>query len=103
MKLVKLIKIYLNETCSKICVGKRKIWHVYCSGRSEIRMCFIIIAFQLYCRICQQKCPRKWGRIAIEWNISAAVLCWCYYIGQKNKYIRKNVEALLEASKDVGI
>jgi hypothetical protein len=60
MKLVRLIKMCLNETYSKIRIGK----HL-----------FIATAFQLCFRICHQEGPRKPGGIEIKWDASAAGLC----------------------------
>jgi hypothetical protein len=44
MKLVRLIKMFLNETYSKVRIGKYSKW-------SKTRRCFSDIAFQLCSRI----------------------------------------------------
>jgi hypothetical protein len=58
-KLVRLIKMCLNETYSKIRVGK----HLSCAFPIKNGLkeggCSITIAFQLFFRICHQEGPRK--------------------------------------------
>jgi hypothetical protein len=71
MKLIRLMKMCLNETCYKV------RW-IFCLELSETRRCFIAIVFKLWFRICHQEGPRKSGRIWIEWNTSSRDLCqWC--------------------------
>jgi hypothetical protein len=53
-KLVRLIKMCLNETCSKACVGK-----ISSSKWPETRRCLIANALQFYLRICHKESPRK--------------------------------------------
>jgi hypothetical protein len=50
-KLVTLIKMCLNETYSKVCIGKHLFEFSYPKW-SKTRRCFIITVFQLCCRIC---------------------------------------------------
>jgi hypothetical protein len=63
------------------------------SERSKTRRCFIVIAFQLYFRICHCEYPRKLERFVVEQNASACDL----------NSIEKNTEALLEANREVGL
>jgi len=74
MKLVRLIKMCLNETYSKVCIGKNlsdafpiqnglkqgDIYHHY---------------FQLCFTTSHQEGPRKPGTTEIEWNTSAPDQC----------------------------
>jgi hypothetical protein len=52
MKLVRLIKMYLNETYSKVHIGKH-----LSDSFPKTRRCSITTAFQLYFRICHWEGP----------------------------------------------
>jgi hypothetical protein len=67
MKIIRLIKMYLNEIYSKVRSISYSEW-------SETR-CFIATAFQLRFRICHQEGPRKSVRFGTEENTSATGLC----------------------------
>jgi hypothetical protein len=58
-KLVRLIKMCLNETYSKVCIGKLLSDKISYSEWAETRRCFITIALQFCFRICHQESPRK--------------------------------------------
>jgi len=105
VKLVGLLKICLNETCSKVCIGKNLSNAFPMQNYLKDGDAFITIDFQLWSRICYLEDPRKWGRIGTEWNTSAPSLCWlCQYIGWRQKYCKKkNIGALLEAIREVGL
>jgi hypothetical protein len=60
MKVVRLLKMCLKSVG---CISYSQ-W-------SEIKRCFIAIAFQFLFRISHQEGPRKGGRIGNEWNTSA--------------------------------
>jgi hypothetical protein len=62
MKVVRLIKMCLNETCSEVRIGKKSVSSTSYSEWSETRTCFITSAFQLCFRIWHQEGPRKSGR-----------------------------------------
>jgi hypothetical protein len=73
-KLVRLIKMCLNETCSKFRVGKICQIH-FIFKWPEARRCSIAIALQFCFRICHQKSPSKSSQFEIEWDTSAIGLC----------------------------
>jgi hypothetical protein len=58
-KLIRLIKMCLNETYSKIRIGKLLSDKISYSEWAETRKCSIAIAFQFCFRICHQESPRK--------------------------------------------
>jgi hypothetical protein len=76
MKLVRLIKMCLNETYSKICIGKHLPDKVSCAEWFKTRRCFIAIAFQLCFRICHEEGPERPGGTEMKWDASAADLHW---------------------------
>lgn len=90
MKLVGIIKMRLNENYSKVYVGK------HLSDTSPIENdlkqghALSSLLFQLFFRIRLYEGPRKIGWTEIEWGISASGL-------------KKNTEALSDASKDIGL
>jgi hypothetical protein len=63
------------------------------------RMVWTIVAtaFQLCFRICYQEGPRKPGRNETGWETASGLL------GDNINTIKKNTEALIEASKEVGL
>jgi hypothetical protein len=72
-KLVRLIKICLNETYSKIRVGKICLINfLFRMGRNKkILYCH---CFEFCFRICRQESPRKLSRFGIEWGTSVTGL-----------------------------
>jgi hypothetical protein len=74
-KLVRLIKMCLNETYCKVRMGKLLSDKFPIQNGLKQRRCSIAIAFEFCFRICHQKCPKKSGRFGIEWDISAVGLC----------------------------
>jgi hypothetical protein len=73
MKLVQIIKMCLNETCSEVHVGKNMLFAFPVQNGPKQGDAFIAIAFELCFRICHQEGPRKSGRIGINWNI---IISW---------------------------
>jgi hypothetical protein len=74
-KLVRLIKMCLNETYSRVCVGKL-LSDKFPIQNGLKKRCSLVIALQFCFSICRQESPRESGRFGIEWNISAIGLCW---------------------------
>jgi hypothetical protein len=74
MKLVRLIKMCLNETYSKVRIGKNLSDNF--PGQNGIKQgrCFIATAFQLCFRICLYEGPEILGGAEIKWDTSAASL-----------------------------
>jgi hypothetical protein len=70
-KLVRLIKMCLNETYRKICVDE----HLSDTFLPETGRCSIANSLQFCLRICHQESPRKSRWSEIEWDTSATVLC----------------------------
>jgi hypothetical protein len=69
-KLVSLIKMCFNETCSKVRVGK------LLSDKFPIQNGLKQgDAFQFCLRMCHQESPRESGRFGVEWDTSAIGLC----------------------------
>jgi hypothetical protein len=64
MKLVRLIKMCLNETYNKAHISK---CHISYPKWSKIRRCFLAIAFQQCPRMCHYE-------VEIKWDISAVGL-----------------------------
>lgn len=77
MKIVMLIKICLNETYSKACIGKNLSDKFPVQNGLKQGDCFITIAFKLCCRIsvCHQEGPRKQGGTEIEQDTATSGLC----------------------------
>jgi hypothetical protein len=82
MKLVWLIKIYLNEICGKLYIGK-SLFCISYSEWSEVRRFFIAIAFQL----CLECAIRK------DVNVLDKII----------HTIKRNIEVILEDSKEIGL
>jgi hypothetical protein len=72
-KLVRLIIMCLNETCSKVIVGKLCLIISY-SEWVETRRCSVTTAFKFFFRICHQGSPRKSSWFGIEWDTSTVGL-----------------------------
>jgi hypothetical protein len=73
-KLVRLMKMYLNETYTKVLVGK------LLSGTFPVQNGLkqgdtLTIAVQFCLRICHQESPRKSSQFGIECDTSAIGLC----------------------------
>jgi hypothetical protein len=73
-KLVRLIKMCLNETYSKVCVGKLLSDKFPIQNRLK-RRCSIAIAFQFCFRIFCQESQKKSSQFGDEWDTSAIGLC----------------------------
>jgi hypothetical protein len=73
-KLVRLIKICLNETYSKVHIGKLLSDKFPYSEWSETRRCSIAITFQFCLRMCHQESPRESNWFVAEWDTSAVGL-----------------------------
>jgi hypothetical protein len=65
MKLVRLIKIWLSETYSKVRIGKHLSDFSY-SKWSKTRRCLITTAVRFWFRICHQEGPEKPGGTKTE-------------------------------------
>jgi hypothetical protein len=73
-KIVRLMKMCLNETYSKVCVGK------LLSDKFPVQNGLkqgdaVTIAFKLCLRICHQESPRESSQFGVEWDTSAIGLC----------------------------
>jgi hypothetical protein len=75
MKLIRLIKMFLNEMCGKVHIGRHLSDTFPYPEWSKIRICFIAVAFQRCFRICHKEGPGKVGVTEIKWGTSAAGLC----------------------------
>jgi hypothetical protein len=74
-KLVRLIKMCLNETYSKVRVGKLLSDKFPMQNGLKKRCCIACFFFFQFCfRICHQESPRK-SRFGIEWGTSTVGLC----------------------------
>jgi hypothetical protein len=70
-KLVRPIKMCLNESYSKVCVGKLLSDNIF-PIQNELKQ-----GNALFClRICHQESPRKSSQSGNEWDTSADGLCW---------------------------
>jgi hypothetical protein len=78
-KLVRLIKMCLNETYSTVHIGK--LLSDKFPIQNGTRRCSIDVAFQFCLRICHQESPRESGRFGVEWDTSAIGLCG-YFVGK---------------------
>jgi hypothetical protein len=96
-KLVKLIKMCLNETYSKVSVGKFLSDNIPCSEWPETR-CSIAIALEFCIRICHQESPEN--QVGLEFNGTYQVLVYAD-INLLGSSINK--ETLLEVSRDIGL
>jgi hypothetical protein len=76
MKLVRLIKMCLNEVYGKVCIGKYLFDNSPTQDGLKQGDAFITIDFQLCFRMCHYEVPRKPGGTEIKWDTSAVVLCW---------------------------
>jgi hypothetical protein len=67
---------------------------------SEIRRCFIVIAFQLWFRIRHQKDPRKQRLTGTDWNTQLLVYAddFTVLVGNVN-IMKKSIEAPLDAKR----
>jgi hypothetical protein len=70
MKLAELIKMYLNENCSKVHVGKCLSYIFLIQNGQKKRRYFIDIVF-LLCFVCLYEGVGKPGGMETEWVISA--------------------------------
>jgi hypothetical protein len=74
-KLVGLIKMCLNETNSRVRIGKNLSDKFSIENDLKQGDSLITIAFQLCFRICHQEGPREPGGTDTEWDTSAFGLC----------------------------
>jgi hypothetical protein len=72
-KLVRIIKMFLNETCSRVRIGKNVSEKFTVQNGLKKRRCFITTAFQLYFGICHQEGPRETGRTDTEWDTTSGL------------------------------
>jgi len=70
MKLVRLIEMYLNETFSRVQVGKHMCDMLPVLEWFETRKCFIATAFQWF-KVCHYDGLGKPGWLEIKWYTSA--------------------------------
>jgi hypothetical protein len=75
LKLDRLIKMCLNETYSKVRIGKYLSDKCPIENGLKIRRCFMATAFKLHFRICHYECPGKTSGTEIKWETSVAGLC----------------------------
>jgi hypothetical protein len=93
MKLFRLIKMCLNETYSKVCRGKNLAYISYSEWR-ETRRCFITIGLEYAIR----KEYNQMEHISF-WSVLMMLIYW----EKRINTIKKNTEALLDASGEVGL
>jgi hypothetical protein len=74
MKQVTLIKMCLNETYSKVRIGKH-LSDNFSIQNGVKKRCFIATVFLFCFRLCQEEGIVKPGETEIKWNTSAAGLC----------------------------
>ena len=75
MKLIRLMNMYLNETYSRVRVGKNLSDISSSKNGLKQRKCFKAIDFLLSFRECHQEGSDKSGWIEIKWYTSASGLC----------------------------
>jgi hypothetical protein len=75
LKLVRLIKMCLNETYGKVRIGKHLSDNFSYPEWSKTRRCFIATAFQLCAGVRHKEGPGKPGGSEIKWDTSAVGLC----------------------------
>ena len=97
MKLVRIIKMCLNETANRVRVGKH-LFDMYSIKMVWTKSCFIAIVFQLYFRIRHNGGSDKPGDLVIKWHTPASSLCWCHILGGSVHSGKKNREASVVAS-----
>jgi len=74
MKLVRLIKMCVNETYNRVWVGKHMSDMFPIKNGLKKRRSFIAIAFQLYFRICHYQGSGKPAKLEIKYYASASGL-----------------------------
>jgi hypothetical protein len=103
MKLIRLLKVYLNKAYSTVCVGKH-LSEAFLIQNGLKQWSFIITAFQLCPGMCHQEDPRKGSRLGF--NRAHQLLVYddhLILLKLRHKYHKENTEALLDASKKVGL
>jgi hypothetical protein len=75
MKLIMVIKMCLNETYSKVRIGKHLSDKFSYPKWSKTRRFFIATDFKLCFRKYHQECPGKPGGTETKWDTSASGLC----------------------------
>jgi hypothetical protein len=104
MKLVRLITIYLNETYSKVRIGK------YLSDSFPIRKCFkpksssITSAFHFALVYAVRKVQEN--HVGLKWNGTHQLLAYVdevNVLGYNIDTIKRNTETLIDATKEVGL
>jgi hypothetical protein len=74
-KLVELTDVCLNETYSKVCIGKYLSYMFTIQNGLKQGYAFITIALQLCFGVCHQEGPREPGKTEIEWDTLDFGLC----------------------------
>jgi hypothetical protein len=64
---------------------------------------FITIAFQLFCRICQQEAQKNVKELEMNGTHQLLVYADVNILSKNINTIKKNTEALLDASREVGL
>jgi hypothetical protein len=101
MKLVRIIKMYLNEKCSTV-HRWTSVWRISYLEWSETRRCFIAVAFKFYFGISHQKGPSKLGKLNGIHQLLVHTNDFNILADNRNT-MRRNREALLETRREVGI
>jgi hypothetical protein len=95
VKLVRIIKMYLNKTYSKVPIGKN-LSDAFAIQNDVKQGDNLYDHFQLCFRICNQEGPRKSGRLELIGTHQLLVYADdVNVLGKNTNAIRKNTEALM--------
>jgi hypothetical protein len=100
MKLVRLIKMCLNETYSKVRIGKHLSDSFSCPKWFKARRCAIIFALEYAIRKVQE------NHAGLKLNETHQLLAYAddvNLLGDDMETVKKNTETLIDASKEFGL
>jgi hypothetical protein len=104
MKVVRLIKICLNETYSKVCISKHLSDTFPILKWSKTRRCFIAIVFNFVLEYAIRKVQEN--QVGLKLNGTHQLLIYIddvNLLGNNTDTIKKNQETLIVASKEVDL